>query len=250
MNAIASFVSPVMVEKAMEWESGRVGSVAWLMIQEMAQGASLVDMSRGLNVDVEDLVALIEHTTGLEGEAATQVWTQALIAMRAAIAANQNQIQHGWDSIEALAVEKLGKSLAEMKTNGDPIKMLSIATAANKAIRRHQGEGSGQSVKVSVTQPVDGKGGDMSVELKSGTLGSMRLSLSAKIQAQLGDPSRVIDAVANKVDGGKLPLQLVGLRETRALADEAAKPSVVDSELDEKPSVFDLSFLDEANLDE
>ena len=89
----------------------------------------------------------------------------------------------------------------------------------------------------------------MSIELKSGALGSMRLSLSTKIQAQLGDPNRIIDAVANKREGGKLPLQLVGLRETRALADEAAKPAI-ESALEEEKPVFDLSFLDEPNLDE
>ena len=246
----STFVSPWIVERAMDWEEGKLGAVGWLVIQEMAQGVSLESVSRGLGVDVETLVALVEGVTGKEGDAAIQEWNNAVVALKAALMANAQQVSHGWDSVEAMAVEKLGRSLSEMKTNGDPMKMLAIATQANKAIRRSTGEGQGSSVRIGVNA---GKEAEMAIELKAGALGSMRLSLSPRIQAQLGDPNRIIEAVAVKRDAGKLPLTMIGLKETRQVADAqilSQKSELDTPEPEPAHTQFDLTMFQEPSLDE
>jgi len=75
------------------------------------------------------------------------------------------------------------------------------------------------------------QGGAVNIELQSGALGSIRLSLSPRIQQQLANPSRTIDVAANKdtvakgneaVSQNSQPgngLKMLGLTETRKLAD-------------------------------
>lgn len=237
------FVSPSVVESAMEWEEGRLTTVSWLLIQEMAKGVRIEVVAEGMGVGLEDMIALVEHVTQEEGEKALGAWGNAVVALRAAIVSNANQVSYGWDSIEAIAVEKLGRSLSEMKSNGDPLKMLTIAEKANKAIRRGRGEGNSHSTTIQVG---GSDRGGVDVELKSGHLGTvMRLSLSPRIQAQLGDPSRVIDSVANKATSGQLPLSMLGLKETRELASQPAGSSLDDASPTEQ---FDISFLDGVDL--
>jgi hypothetical protein len=90
------------------------------------------------------------------------------------------------------------------------MKALEIAQAANKAVRRHAGEGMGSRTNIRVG---NGNGADLDLEIKSGNLGSVRLSLSPRVRAQLETPRTIEGDVIQKEDK-----QMLSLDETRGLA--------------------------------
>lgn len=238
MSNISARMTPIQVAELMGLEEGfSLPPVAWLVIQEEAAGVTRAMIAKTLNVTIEALDELRDAITGKEGEESVTTWQQGIVALKTAEMLNTRQIGTGWDAIEAMAVNKLANQLTNMKTDGDPDMMLKIAAAANKATRRHKGEGQGQRVGIQVNANV--ANGDANVELQGGHLGSIRLNLSPRIQAQLGNPSRVIDVTPRQVNGeSSLNLQMLKLGETRNLADKSQKEHD-QSRLDEKNEALD-----------
>lgn len=212
------FMTPEFVEELLGVKSGGLGSVGWLVIQEEAQGVSRSMIAKNLKCEESDIIMLIESITGLEGDSALDQWKQGVTAVLTANRMNAMNVGSGWDAVEAMAVDRLGRALSSMKTFGDPDQMLRIAAQANKAIRRRDGEGQGGG---RTTVQVNAGGDGMNLELQSGHLGTLRLNLSPRVQAQLSNPNRVIEA---KVVGSqdttpkKQNLEMLGIAETRKLA--------------------------------
>jgi hypothetical protein len=249
-NRIQSRITPSVAESIMELAPGSVQAVAWLVLQAEADGVEVADIATNLSVSVEQIQALKEATTGKQGEECEQTWLKGIVAIRTSQQLNTQSIATGWDALESMALEKLNQQMQELKTAGDPDKMLAIAVAANKATRRMNGEGGGRGSR----GPVLGRGdreqghGDIELNLSGGNIGSIRLQLSPRIQSQLSDPGRVIEGVANNAANGKRltdSLQMLKLGETRQLVEEAAKPkSNLETEtkqfnFDELPSTLD-----------
>lgn len=231
-------------------EAGSMSALAWLLIQHEGQGLSRQVFVEKLGVPAESVDSLVRVTIGIEvrvsdgtdedaakalseaqQEAETR-WSAGVIALKGSALGGEQRIARGWDDIEAMAVEKLGNHLANMKTDGAVETILTIAKAANSATRRAKGEGargSGGNIGVSVVAKMGDSGGE--VELQSGNLGSITLRLSPKIQEQLARPDRVIDAVANKATEDRTStqnLEMLRLKDTRALAEAADSDESLD----------------------
>ncbi len=233
-------------------EVGSMSPLAWVLIQHEGSGHSRGEFVERLGVAAEDVDSLIMQTVGVEvavsdgtdeGRAkvyaeamrvAETKWSAGVIALKGSALGAEQRIARGWDDIEAMAIEKLGNHLVNMKTDGDAKTMLDIAKVANSATRRSKGEGTrsgnngiGTSVVVKMGQGESGN----EVELASGNLGSITLRLSPKIQEQLSRPERVIDAVANKTEGERRTtqnLEMLRLKDTRSLADAAESQDSLD----------------------
>lgn len=223
-NRIQSRITPAVAESVMGLEAGSIQAVAWLVLQAEADGVTIEDIATSLSVTVEQIQALKLATTGEEeGEESEQIWLKGIVAIRTSRHLNTQSISQGWDSLEAMALEKLNAQMQELKTNGDPDKMLAIAVAANKANRRMQGEGNGsRGGKGPMLGSGNHGGNDIDISLSGGNIGSIRLQLSPRIQSQLSDPGRVIDGVANNAAQGKRltdSLQMLKLGETRSLVE-------------------------------
>lgn len=237
MNALFGRLNAGMIEGVMGLEKGALAGIPWLLMQEEASGEKRGEVGKRLGVDEESLNELIKGVLGEDDEAlAGQKWQQGLVAIRAVLAANHNALAYGWDAIEAMAVDKLGKSLAEMGGNGKPSEMLAIAKTANSALRRTRGENYGRGVPAGngTGQP---QGGDLTVDLNGGHLGSIRLTLSPRIQAQLGNPERIIDGVVAGGQQAKLPLQMLSLKETRSEVDAHVRATQPEPESEGEDSV-------------
>ncbi len=251
MNALFGRLNSATIAGLMGLEAKALAGIPWLVLQEDANGVERSQIAKQLGVDEETLVELVKQTLGEDDtEKANQKWQQGIVAIRAVLMSNQNTLVHGWDAIEALAVDKLARSLMEMGGNGKPSEMLAIAKTANSALRRTRGESQrGDSRGGNGTgQP---EGGSMTVDLNGGHLGSIRLTLSPRIQAQLGNPDRIIDGVAYAVPQGKLPLQMLSLKETRGVVDEhvRAKQSAPESEGEPEPKKHHAKEMDTSLLE-
>lgn len=245
-NRIQSRITPEMAESIMEIPAGSVQAVAWLVLQAEADGLSVGDIATNLSVTIEQIQSLKEATTGMQGEDCEQCWMKGIVAIRTSQQLNHHSIAAGWDSLEAMALEKLNNSMHAMQSNGDPDKMLAIAVAANKAQRRNRGEANGPS-RNTPTLARGNDSGRIDLELSGGNVGSIRLSLSPKIQEQLATPGRVIDGVANNAAKARKltdSLQMLKLGETRELIEGTAQPKTHTAEsLDPRPKQFDTSNL-------
>lgn len=224
MERVAIKIDPKTVQGMMGISDSGLGltMVSWVLIQEEANGVDRGVVAQGLGVTIQNLKALEEAATGFEGDESTECWNRGIIALKTAIVMNAGVIEHGWDSIEALAIEKLQNALSAMQSNGDADQMLRIASAANRAVRRDRGE----------RQMTNGNGGNrvqdgggIDITLRSGNLGSMTLQFSPKIQEQLGRPGRVIEGIGARLEAEKnnprQKLEMLRLDETRGLADSS-----------------------------
>lgn len=215
-------------------ERAEMPAMAWALIQEEAAGTSRKEIAQGLGVGESELDGLRDLVTGKEGEESEAIWQQGIIALRVSRMMSDGTLNGGWDAIEAMAVEKLGRALKDMRGNGSPADMLAIATQANKAIRRRRGEGAGRGMGTGVQIGIGGlnQGQGVDMTLKSGELGVLKLSLSPALQQQLAN--RTIDVTPTKPAGGALNLEMLKLSETRELveAPKAATRSALDKRFD------------------
>jgi len=209
-DGMKRFMGPRELEGVMGWPAGSVSGIAWLVIQELSRHRPVEKVADGLDVEIEDLDDMIREITGEpEGHKGTS-WQNAVIVVRSVEMMNHNTMATGWDAIEAMALNRLGDSLNAIGDKLDPMKALEIAQAANKAQRRHLGEGNrGASVSVRT-----GANGELSadVELPAGNLGSIRLSLSQRVRDQLGE-AKTIDAKPNA------ERRMLSIEDTRSLLD-------------------------------
>lgn len=224
---MSQYATPDQVELALELPAGSLSPIAWLVMQEEAQGVEREAICRNLGVDNPALEALIDSTTGKTGQESADTWQQGVIAIRAVTIVNQQNIGSGWDAIEALAVDKIARSLSAIKGPVDMDRLMAIATVANKAIRRNAGESSSGGGARGMKGATPG----VTLELNSGQLGKITLNLSPAIQEQLARPNRVIDAVRNR-DAEKTntdKLEMLNLRDTRELVENQEKAALIDS---------------------
>lgn len=211
--------------------------IAWALIQEESQGTTREVIAQGLGVRVDELTAVVDMATGREGDESQAVWQQGIIALKVSRMMNEGTVSGGWDAAEAMALEKLNNQLNAMQGNGSPSEMLSIAVAANKAIRRRRGEGSRP-----MGNPLNPNGGQSQVgidlTLRSGELGTLQLRLGPALQEQMA--KRTIDITPNQPAGGALNLEMLKLKETRELVNEITPKSEGGSALDKR---FDFSAM-------
>lgn len=217
-------VGPRELEAILGWASESISGVAWMILQEEARGVERLALQKMLGVDADDIQSLIQETTGKDTwEEAKESWNQGLISLKTSAVLNKTAIGTSWDAIESMATEKLARTLADMKTNGSAMDMLEIATRANKAHRRDEGEpgrGGGQGRGIGMP--------GIDITLDSGNLGTIRFQLSPKIQQQIANPARVIDGVSSRIkdvtanETSKLEMLDLGSTRNLALRQDAA----------------------------
>lgn len=191
MNQIAKYVTPGLVEKALGLPGGAIDSFAFLVMQEMAKGVEPQAIAKELQVDESELDLLADSVTGGPGGLQHELWKGGVVTIRSINLANQQVMGQGWDALEAMAVNRLAQVVQDSGERLSIKDAAAIAQMANKAVRRGQGEGQrGASL---LTRPPSGGGDEMTLNIQGGNIGSIRLSLSARVQAQLEQP-RVINA--------------------------------------------------------
>lgn len=208
------FMTAAGLERVLDWEPGRVDPVSWLVIQEFANDVSPETIAKNLRIELSELREMAEAVTQETGGYESTAWKNAVLVVKATMTMNHQMIATGWDGIEALAIQRLGRFMQENGASMTVKDALEIAQVANKANRRHLGEGGRGGVSLSVKQGGAGNPSDLDLELKSGNLGSIRMSLSHRVQAQLANP-RIID-----VEGHRVDREMLSLDETRKLVDE------------------------------
>lgn len=248
MNAqISMRMTVTQVEELMGVDGGSLGPIGWLVIQEESRGTERADIAKSLGVGIDDVEAMIHAVCkGVDKKESALIWMKGLVALRTAAMMTQGAIRQGWDTVEAMAVEKLGNHLAKMTTNGDADQMLKIATSANKAIRRGMGEGGDQRNR--------GPGGmqaEFGLTLKSGELGSIHLQLSPRIREQMQRSDRIIDVTPKDSNLGNSAM--LGLNETRGLVEESTQAEVEAAQSFEerkKRKGFHFDFQDRDSLED
>lgn len=228
-DRLSAAISPRDLESMLGWTEGILDGIAWMLLLEESQGITRGMIAKHLKVEEEQLAEVVCAVTQLEGEAAEGAWQQALLILKTSHTLNKKATSLGWDSIEAIAVEKLSRSLAQMASNGDAMQMLEIATKANKAIRRADGESGSVGRGPGATVPVGAGGVDLT--LSAGNLGVLHLQLSPRIQEQLAQPSKVIDGIANRMSGEATEtsqLKMLTLKDTRELVQSEAEKSALE----------------------
>ncbi len=207
-----TMLSSRQLEEMLGIEAGSFSPIAWLVIQEFARGRTTKDIAESLGVSAEELDSLRDDTTHLEGEESIELWQKGVMTLQTVARLNQITVENTWDAVEAMAVGKLATELQNMKSNGDPMQMLTIAEKANKAIRRGRGEGHTGGVKIDV------RPGSGDVTLRSGELGMIRLNLSPAVKEQLSRTTRVIDVSPNRPKV-LANAKMLDLSETRKIGD-------------------------------
>jgi hypothetical protein len=188
--------------------------VAFLVMQEMAQGRSTRTVALGLDVSESDLDALCDSVTGDEGGTKGPTWQNGIAYLKSMLIGNQQTIAQGWDALEAMTLDSLARKVQDAGMSLKVSEAVSIAQVANKAIRRHSGEGGGgPRTQVNINRGNGFAEEDMSLELRSGNLGSIRLSLSTRVRAQLEQP-KTIEVEARQSAGNR---EMLDLEETRKL---------------------------------
>lgn len=216
-------MSREQLEGLLGMQAGSMTQVAWIAVQQLAQGIPVDVLAVSLGVEAPELE---EHLEDVFSDPAI-----AVNMLKASAITNQNMLATGWDAIEAQAVGKLARSLQDMKTNGKPMEMLQIATQANKAIRRVSGENGSRRADA---------GGGASIQLNAGDIGTMTLTLSSATSKQLQETAqnRVINGRPSaKASGTLQKLQMLSLSETRELVQEEKEHELAD--------VSDFLILDE-----
>ncbi len=238
---ITNHMTNKQVAEVMQVPAERITPIVWAVLQAQARGATPEVLAESLGVGVADLEALRDQVCDSTGDEAKAIWEQGLLAIRVGDMLNQEASASGWDAAEAMALNKLNQSLAAMQGAGSPELMLQIAATANKALRRQRGESNNRGYSVANRGVGEPGPNGVSVTLKSGDLGMIRLRLSPALQGQLQDGSRTIDVTPSHPAGGKLALEMLKLSETRALvADENESKDVAKSALDNR---FDFTGL-------
>jgi len=192
MNQIAKYVTPGMVEKMLGLPGGAIDSFAFLVMQEMAKGVEVERIAKELQVDESELDLLADSVTGGPNGLKHDLWKAGVVTIRSINLANQHVMGQGWDALEAMAVNRLAQAVQDSGERLSLKDAASIAQLANKAVRRGNGEGPRNPGLM--TRPPSGGGEEMTLNIQGGNLGSIRLSLSARVQSQLEQP-RTVDAV-------------------------------------------------------
>jgi len=202
-------LGPEKVEGMLGLEPGSLGPIPWLVMQEMAAGKKVEGIAAGLGVSESDLNKLIESVTLEVNGALGEAWQNGVSLLKATALLNEHSIAASWDSVEAMALEALAESVQKRQGVLGVKDSLEIAQAANRAQRRHRGEGQGSRVSVRM----GGEGQDAEVELRGGNIGSIRLSLSSRVRQQLEQP-RTIDVKANE------SREMLTLDDTRSIVSD------------------------------
>ncbi len=223
---VGSLLSAEQLCEIVGLAKGSLGPMAWLVIQELAAGASLKGIGESLGCTLEELIQLRDDVTGKTEKESEELWGQCVLTLKMASRLNQQSVAGGWEAVEAIALQKVHATLMETKSNGDLTQMMGIATQANKAIRRQAGEGqpggrsgSGMSLRVNPNT------GDMEAELNSGDLGFIRLRIHPTVAQQMSAPERVIDGTVRKPSMLQ-NMEMIGFDDTRAAGDEMQKNDV------------------------
>lgn len=214
MNQIAKYVTPQLVEQSLGLAPESIDSFAFLVMQEQAKGVETRLIAKGLEVDESELDLLADSVTGGPGGLQHELWKQGVILIRSITLANQQAIGTGWDALEAMAVNRLARVVQEAGDRLSTKDAVAIAAMANKAVRRGNGEGAPPRASLSIHNP--NRGGDgMTLELTGGNLGSIRMSLTQRVQEQLEQP-RIINAEPKEGEGRRM----LTLEETRNVKPE------------------------------
>lgn len=197
MTELASHLDPKVVEAEVGLVPGSLVPIAWMILQEMAAGREVEHVAAAIRANESEINDLIDSCTGTVGDASRNLWQDAITLIRSVKIANAQKIEAGWDSLEAMTVHALSTKVKAMGPALGVKDALAIASIANKAVRRDRGEGASRPNGAAGNR---GGGGDirMGIELNSGHIGSIRMTLSARVQQQLSTP-RVID---QEVNGG------------------------------------------------
>jgi len=203
MNQIAKFITPVGVERAVGLPAGSIDSFGFLVMVEQAKGIGAAQIAKGLDCDLAALDALADSITGGPGGIGADLWKACVVTIRSISLANQQSIGSGWDALEAMAVNRLAQFVSDAGTNLSPKDAVAIASMANKAVRRQAGEGGGAGrTGVSIHAQM-GQGAEMAFEVEGGNLGSIRMSLTPRVRAQLEQP-KVIEGKVNDADDRRM----------------------------------------------
>lgn len=210
------FATPEDVERVLRLEGGAMNPVAFLVMQEMAQGRSVKTVALGLDVSESDLDTLCDSVTGDTGGTLGGTWQNGVAYLKSMLIGNAQTIAQGWDALEAMTLDSLARKVQEAGQNLPTKDAVAIAQIANKAIRRHSGEGGGgPRTNINVNRGSGFGEEDMSLELRSGNLGSIRLSLSTRVRAQLEQP-KTIEVETRQTAGAR---EMLDLEATRKLVD-------------------------------
>lgn len=137
--------------------------------------------------DLESIIADVENEFG-EG-----TWSELIIEGRTQLALHSTILRSAkWDKVESIALTKLMTLVEENKIRSAE-SLLAIASAANRAARTNERNGkNGNSVESTVNLVFNGAqesdmadGKNNGVTLRAGDLGTITLSLSARVKAQL-----------------------------------------------------------------
>lgn len=203
LNRIAKFVTPGMVEKAVGLPGGSIDSFGFLVMVEMAKGIQVTAIAKGLEADVAAIDALADSITGGPGGIGHDLWKACVVTIRSINLANHQSIGAGWDALEAMAVNRLAQFVDDAGPNLSPKDAVAIASMANKAVRRQAGEGGGAGRSGVSIHAQMGQGAEMAFEVEGGNLGSIRMSLTPRVRAQLEQP-RTIEGKANDADDRRM----------------------------------------------
>lgn len=199
MTTHTMYLTATRLEQAVGLEAGSIEPIAFLVIQELAKGLSAEDIAKGLGVSEEELNGIASATVADSKGLVAEQWLACVTLVRATEAMNQNTVEAGWDALEAMAVNRLADLVHSSGSTMNVKDAVAIANMANKATRRGRGEGKAGNTSISVmNRQQPGGGSDMSLELKGGHIGSIRLSLSARIQEQLTTPRTIEGRVTDR----------------------------------------------------
>jgi hypothetical protein len=184
-------------------------------------------MSHQLGVTVDDLEEIVES---VEEQYWEGVWEELLVEGKVSLALNSNIMRSSkWDELESVSLQKLNKLvMAGAVRSADSL--LAIANAANRANRSNdkgRSPAMAQTVNVILGEQAheNEEGG---VTLPSGNMGTIRLSLSSRVQRQL----------MTTPDSGSTVLRsskMLNVSQLRALANgEAEDAEIIEPETDEE----------------
>lgn len=179
-----------------------ISGAAWVILRGMAAGESIANLASALDVDKSEIEALIAVTLGIESDWPAEKkrerladWTNGIQLLRLSHMEALNTKNVTWDQIEAKALERINNVVGSQSNVGT---LLAIASAANKANRSGQGGGNMTEVQLRAS-------------LQSGNLGSIQLSLGARIVEQIKETR--IEQSDRHIDANKM----LTLEETREM---------------------------------
>jgi len=147
------------VEDALGLEKDSLGVIAWLYLQDGASGENLKLTDKEVDA--------IEALCGGQGQV-----EKAVKIVKAYKELYAKKGRHGWDEVEALALEKAIRNLNAMRSDGDLREMAALAKMASDA-KQNAAKNAGT--------------GESAPTLAIGNLGVMKLTLTQEIVNQLQD---------------------------------------------------------------